>query len=35
MRILAPRNLFCEFIHEVRNAARLYIERPQKVFKVY
>ena len=35
MRIVAPRNLFIEFIHEVRSATRLPIERTQKVFNVY
>jgi len=32
MRIVAPRNLFIEFMHEVRSATRLPTE--QKVFKV-
>jgi len=32
---VAPRNLFIEFMHEVRAATRLFIERTQKVFKVY
>ena len=27
MRIVAPRNLFIEFMHEVRRATRLPIER--------
>jgi len=35
MRIVAPRNLFVEFIHEVQSVTRLPIERSQKVFKVY
>jgi len=30
LRIVAPRNLFIEFIHEVRSAARLPIERTWK-----
>jgi len=34
-RVVAPRNLFTEFIHEVRSATRLPIGRTQKVFKVY
>jgi len=33
LRIVAPRNLFIEFMHEVRSATRLPIERTQKVFK--
>jgi len=32
MRIVAPRNLFIEFMHEVQSATRLPIERTQKVF---
>jgi len=32
--IVAPHNLFIEFIHEVQSAKRLPIERTQKVFKV-
>jgi len=32
---VAPRNLYIEFIHEVRNATRLPIERTQKVFKKF
>jgi len=35
MRIVAPRILFIEFMHEVRSATWLPIERTQKVFKVY
>ena len=35
MRIVAPRNLFIEFMHEVRSATRLPTERTQKVFEVY
>jgi len=35
MIIVAPRNLFIEFIREVRSATRLPIERTQKVCKVY
>jgi len=30
LRIIAPRNLFIEFIHEVRSATRLPIERTRK-----
>jgi len=30
LRIVAPRNLFIEFIHEVRSATRLPIERTRK-----
>jgi len=33
MRIVAPRNLFIEFIHEVWSVTQLPIERKQKVFK--
>jgi len=32
--IIATRNLFVEFIHEVRSATRLPIERTWKVFAV-
>jgi len=32
LRIVASRNLFIEFIHEVRSATRLPIERTQKIF---
>jgi len=35
LRIVAPHNLLTEFIHEVRSATRLPIDRMQKVFKVY
>jgi len=35
MRIVALRNLLIEFMHEVRNATRLPIERTQKVVKVF
>jgi len=35
MRIVAPRNLFIEVIHEVRSATQLPIEGTQKVFKVH
>jgi len=31
LRIVAPRNLFIKFIHEVRNATRLPIERTENV----
>jgi len=31
MRIVAPRNLFIDIIHEVLSATRLPIERAQKV----
>jgi len=34
LRIVAPRNLFIEFIHEVRSATRLPIERTWDVFAV-
>jgi len=34
MKIVAHRNVFIEFIHKVRSATRLLIERTQKVFKV-
>jgi len=34
-RIVAPRNLFVEFTHEVRSATGLLIERTQKVFKKF
>jgi len=30
MRIVAPRNLFIEYMHEVRSATRLPIERTRK-----
>jgi len=30
LRIVAPRNLFIEFIHEVRSATRLPIDRTWK-----
>jgi len=33
MRIAAPRHLFIEYVHEVRSAIQLPIERTQKVFK--
>jgi len=32
LRIVAPRNLFIEFIREVRSATRLPMERRRKVF---
>jgi len=32
LRIVAPRNLFIEFIQEVQSATRLPTERTQKVF---
>jgi len=35
MRIVAPRRLYFEFMHEVPSATRLPIERMYKVFKVY
>jgi len=35
MIIVAPRNLFIEFINEVRSTTRLSIDRTQKVFEVY
>jgi len=35
LRIVAPRNLFNEFMHEVRSTTRLPTKRTQKVFKVY
>jgi len=35
LRIVAPRNLFIEFVHEVPSAARHLIERTRYVFKVY
>jgi len=38
LRIVAPRNLFIEFIHEVRSATRLPIERTWEVrslLKIY
>jgi len=35
LRIVAPRNLFVEFMHEVRSATRLPIERTWKVFKKF
>ena len=35
LRIVAPRNLFIKFIHEMRSATRLPIERTWEVFKVY
>jgi len=31
MRIVAPRNLVIQFMHEVRSATRLPIERTQKL----
>jgi len=31
LRIVAPRNLFIEFVHEVRSATRLPIERTENV----
>jgi len=34
LRTVAPRNLFIEFIHEVRSATQLPIERPRNVFEV-
>jgi len=34
LRIVAPRNLFIEFIYEVQTAKRLPIERTQKLFKL-
>jgi len=34
LRIVAPRNLFIEFIHEVRTATRLLIEKMWEVFAV-
>jgi len=33
LRIVAPRNLFIEFMHEVRSATRLPIERTGEVFQ--
>jgi len=30
LRIVAPRNLFIKFIHEVQSATQLLIERTQK-----
>jgi len=33
-RIVAHHNLFIKFMHEVRSATRLSIERTWKVFKV-
>jgi len=35
LRIVAPLNLFIEFILEVQSATRFPIERTQEVFKVY
>jgi len=35
LRIVALLNLFMEFVHEVRSATRLPIERTLKVFKLY
>jgi len=35
MRIIAPCNLFIEFMHEVRRATQLPIERTWKVFGVH
>jgi len=32
--IVAPRNVFIKFIHEVQSATRLPIERTRNVFKV-
>jgi len=32
LRIVAPRNYFVEFIHEVRSPTRLPIERTREVF---
>jgi len=34
VRIVAPRNLFIKFIHEVRSATRFPIERTQEVIAV-
>jgi len=34
LRIVAPRNLFIEFIHEVRSATRLPFDRTWEVFAV-
>jgi len=34
LSIVAPRNLFIEFIHEVRSATRLPIERTREVLAV-
>jgi len=34
MRIVVPCNLFIEFMHEVRSANQLPIERTQEVFAV-
>jgi len=34
LRIVAPHNLFIEFIHEVRSATRLPVERTWEVFQV-
>jgi len=33
LRMVAPRNLFIEFMHEVRSATRLPIESTRKFFK--
>jgi len=35
LRVVAPCNLFVEFIPEVRSVTRLPTERTRKVFKVY
>jgi len=35
MNIVAPRDLFIEFMHEVRDATRLPVEWMRKVFEVY
>jgi len=35
MRIFAPRNLFIEFVHEVRSATDSPLRKRAKVFTVY
>jgi len=35
LRIVAPRNLFIEFMHEVPSATQHLIERTRYVFKLY